>query len=710
MTPKPQKLLVVDDNLQDQEILRKFFSIDEIDVLAATRGKEALTIAEKEKVDLILLATGLPDIDGFEVCRKFMEHEAISGIPIILMTPRESTSDKVRGFELGAADYVNKPFNLPELRARVQSKLRARRTHEQLAIAPRKERPRTFEDLARIGRAVDSTSDAICIVGPEGETVYQNEAFHTLFEGTQSNTPISQETLFADPNTWDMIWDVCRSAHAWRGEVVMLTPHGRAVPTLCRANSIKTENGKFHGLVLIYTDITQRKRLEQDLIYLANHDPLTNLYNRRHFCEMLEQAVNKARRGTTSILLYLDLDNFKIINDTLGHLAGDRLLLNIANILRGHSRKPDVLARIGGDEFVVLLEDTEATKASLLAEKFIRLFDNLRYIEGNKSLPTSVSIGIAPVDGTVTAEEALAHADAACYQAKSKGRNCFEFYQHGQSELARLSREASWSTRLKDALKHNDLELWLQPVLPLKEGKRAYFEVLLRLKDENGQVALPGLFIPAAERFGNMLQIDQYVIKSALAFLGKNPNVCLAINLSAKTLNEPELSHLIRNLLLEYQVNPANVAFEITETAMIMNMSKVQSLIMSIKSLGCHFALDDFGSGFSSLSYLRDLPVDTLKIDGSFIHNLECDELSQALVRSINDIAHTLSKETVAEFVETPEALQLLRQMGVDYAQGWHLGRPVPLRDFNWEQWERTALEWQKSGSGELISNANLQY
>lgn len=687
MTPLSPTLLIVDDNLQDQEILRKFFSIDEIQVLAATSGEAALNLAEKEKIDLILLDPGLPDIDGFEVCRQFMEHPAFSGIPIILMTPRESTADKVRGFELGAGDYINKPFNLPELRARVQSKLRARRTHEQLAVGKRKTRVRTYEDLLRITKAVDSTSDAICIVGLEGQPLYQNEAFNALFEGGQPGAPFDHRALFADPNTWEMIWDVCRSAHAWRGEVVMLTPHGRAVPTLCRANAIKNEKGDFSGLVLIYTDITQRKRLEQDLIYLANHDPLTNLYNRRHFCEMLEQAVNKARRGTSSILLYLDLDNFKIINDTLGHQAGDRLLLNIANILRGHSRKPDVLARIGGDEFVVLLEDTEATKASLLAEKFIRLFDNLRYIEGTKSLPTSVSIGIAPVDGTVTAEEALAHADAACYQAKSKGRNRFEFYQHGQSELARLSHEASWSTRLKDALRHNDLELWLQPVLPLKENKRPYFEVLLRMKDEDGKVALPGLFIPAAERFGNMLQIDQFVVKSAMAFLGKNPDVSVAINLSAKTLNDPDLSQFIRNLLIEYQVNPANVAFEITETAMIMNLTKVQALILSIKSLGCHFALDDFGSGFSSLSYLRDLPVDTLKIDGSFIHNLERDELSQALVRSINDIAHTLAKETVAEFVETPEALDLLKTMGVDYAQGWHLGRPLPLREFSRDNW-----------------------
>jgi diguanylate cyclase (GGDEF)-like protein/PAS domain S-box-containing protein len=682
MPPHRQKILIIEDSPDFRAFLTAILNRDGIQAVAVASGAEGLAIASEQKFDLVLLDLGLPDMDGFEVCRLFKKKDNLRSIPILIITARDNTEDKVKAFELGATDYLNKSFDNAEMRARIFAALRAKHSQEVMAAAARRQRLRTEHDLLRISKAIDAASDAISITDGNGRQVYQNHSFWVLFEYTQDELQGDHAPgkLFADPQVWDTIWDFCKSGDSWRGEVEVRTHRGSIVSASCRADAILDEESKIIGSVCIFTDVTERKRLERDLVYLATHDPLTNLHNRRFFQEMLENAVLRAKRGSPSSLLYLDLDNFKIINDTLGHLAGDRLLLKMASLLKEHTREADSLARLGGDEFAVLLTNTDAVPAEIVGRKLVKLVDDLRFVEQERIYPTSVSIGITVVDGTITAEEVLARADAACFNAKANGRNRYELYRADASEIAQLDRQSSWMVVIKDALKHNRFELWLQPIIPLNPQDQRFFEVLLRLRD--GKLILPSAFIPVAERFGSMMAIDRLVINNAISLLSSHPELSLSLNLSAKSLNDLELDEYIKNMLLEHEIEPGRLTFELTETAMIMNLSQARTFISKIKEMGCRFALDDFGSGFTSYSYLRDLPLDFIKIDGSFIQHIAEDPINRALVRSINEVSHILGKQTIAEYVVNAQVLEVVKELGIDYAQGWHIGEPAPPATF----------------------------
>lgn len=676
--PSQPTVLVIDDDASLRELLAVILRLQDLNVTTAESGVQGLALAEQQPFDAVLLDIGLPDMDGFEVCRRFKASDTLRHIPVVLITGRESIEDKVKGFELGASDYINKPFDESELRARVLAVLRTKLGQDQWLAANRRERSRTQQELLRISKAVDSASDAIAITDADGRHLFHNHAFLTLFDYSLSEPRAldCQRAVFADAKRWDYIWNSCRAGGAWRGELEMISNGGRRIAMLVRADAIKDDRQAVIGSVWIYTDIQERKRLERELIYLASHDSLTHLRNRRSFTELLEASALQAHRGHLSALLYLDLDHFKNINDTLGHTAGDRMLCEIAVLLGGGLRSSDVLARLGGDEFAVLLAHATLLQAEAVAKKILRLCDEFRYHETGKSFATSASIGIALVDPGLTADEVLARADCACNLAKFKGRNRFEIFRPDDAELARLSNEASLAPLIKDALREERLELWMQPVVPLAGEGPPCFEALLRMRDPVGRLVMPDAFIPTAERLGCMPQIDQWVIRHAVAFLQANPPVCLHVNLSAKSLNEPQLPILIQEILHAAGVEPARLVFEITETAMIVNLAVARVFLQHMKQLGCKTALDDFGSGFTSLSYLRELPVDIIKIDGSFIQRLDADPINQALVRSMNEIAHLLGKQTVAEYVETQAILDTLRSLGVDYAQGWHTGKP----------------------------------
>ncbi len=676
--PTQPMALVIDDDQSLRELLALILRRQDLRVMTADSAAEGLELARQNSFDVVLLDIGLPDMDGFEVCRHFKSTEALRHIPVILITGRESIEDKVKGFELGASDYINKPFEEKELRVRVLAVIRAKLSQDQWLAANRRERSRTQQELLRISKAVDSASDAMLITDAEGRQLFHNHAFLTLFEYAlnQADLADGQRAIFADPQRRDFIWDSCRTGGSWRGELELVAHGGRRIPMLVRADAIKDDQQTVIGSVWIFTDIQERKRLEQELIYLASHDSLTHLRNRRSFTEQIEAAVLQSKRGYPSTLLYLDLDHFKNINDVLGHSAGDRMLREIAIQLSGSLRTSDVLARLGGDEFAILLPHVNEAQAETVARKILRVCDEFRHHEAGQAFTTSASIGVAAVDASLSADEVLARADCACNLAKTKGRNRMEVFHPDDTELARLSRETTLGPVIKDALREDRFELWLQPIVPLRASGPPCFEVLLRMRDVAGKLIMPDAFIGAAERLGCMPQIDQWVTRHAIAFLRTCTGVRLQVNLSAKSLNESQLSVFIQEEVKIAGVNPAQLVFEVTETAMIVNLAQARQFLHQIRNLGFKTALDDFGSGFTSLSYLRELPVDIIKIDGAFIHNLDSDRVNQALVRSMNDVAHLLGKETIAEYVESSAIWQLLRDMGVDYAQGWHTGRP----------------------------------
>ena len=681
---KSARVLIVEDNPEIVALLVTVLQGHNVETRTASSGAEALAMLETESVDLIVLDLGLPDVDGLQVCRRIKKSVSQQSIPIIVMTGAESVEQKVEAFELGAVDYVNKPFNLAEFEARILAQLRHKTSRDQADAAHHIEQRRTLDDLNRISKAMDSTSDAVCLLDGNGCARFINYAFQELFQTTLESLsdPECIRPFLKRPDTWSSIWNSCRAGTPWSGELEVLQIGGEVLSTLCRADSLSGDETHSSGAVMIFTDISQRKRLERDLLFLANYDPLTGLFNRRYFDEFLETAVVQAKKGCFSHLLYLDLDNFKVINDSEGHAAGDKLLVEISKILISNVGGADKLGRFGGDEFTVLLTGSNQSEAVSIAKKLLAILDDFRFVTTVRSFATSASIGMSLIDGQFSAEDVLAQADSACYLAKAKGRNGLELFKADSNDAQRLSREAGWSILIKDALKDDRFELWLQPIKSLRKHSSLYFESLLRMRDREGNLILPAAFLPAAERFGNMQNLDQMVVQKAIDLLKVHSRLSLSINLSAKTLNDPGLPEFVEDRFKAAGVNPSRASFEITETDMIQNLAHARELMLRIRSLGCRFALDDFGCGASSLGYLRDLPVDFLKIDGSFIQSIATDPINRALVKSINEVAHALGKQTVAEYVVNAEVLRVVQELGIDYVQGYHICAPAPPSAF----------------------------
>jgi diguanylate cyclase (GGDEF)-like protein/PAS domain S-box-containing protein len=456
---------------------------------------------------------------------------------------------------------------------------------------------------------------------------------------------------------------------------------GRGAFLRASASPVFDRKGRLAGAVEIIRDMTGRRRLEKQLQFLATHDPLVNIPNRFSLEENLDRSVAKAKRGQTSALLFIDLDNFKLINDALGHAAGDQLLIGVANVLKSNLREGDFIARMGGDEFAVLLEGTTVEEAGAIAEKLRQSVerDELCLVVPRSCVNISISVGIVMIDGTLGFQKILAGADSALYAAKEGGRNRVAFVEPGNEATFSFTETNQLIALIKGALKENRFTLFFQPVVEIDEGKIAHYETLLRLRDQDGGIVPPGRFIPIAERFGLMPRIDRWVVRESLSFLDRFPGFKVFVNLSGISLGDESLLELIEKSILESGVDPSRIGFEITETAAVKDLALAVHWIRRLKKLGCSFALDDFGIGFSSFSYLRILPVDYLKIDGSFVRDMDKEPVGHALVQAINTVAHTLGKKTVAEFVENERVLRKLHEMGVDCGQGYYLGKPEPV-------------------------------
>jgi diguanylate cyclase (GGDEF)-like protein/PAS domain S-box-containing protein len=441
------------------------------------------------------------------------------------------------------------------------------------------------------------------------------------------------------------------------------------------------------GTIIVFRDVSRTRELSRKLSYQASHDALTNVINRRAFEVQLTKAIKLAKEsGEKHALLYLDLDQFKVVNDTCGHDAGDQLLIQITSLLQSKLRPTDTLARLGGDEFGILLRNCSLHKAREFAETMLTALKQFRFEWQSIHFHLGVSIGIAMIDNTTTnVVSAMSAADMACYVAKDTGRNRVHVYSHGNKELTRRRDEMQWMSKLTRALKENRFVLYKQPIVSLGSDiqQKLRYELLIRLHDTDGRLIQPSEFIPAAERYNFMPTLDRWVIRSAFAHLAENnrENACYSINLSGTSLNTNTLLKYIKLEYEKYEINPDNICFEITETAAIDNLPKVARLIRELKHEGFKFALDDFGKGVSSFMYLSSLPVDYLKIDGEFVKNLLNNTVNHAIIWSINNIGRILGIQIIAEYVENEHLHDALLDIGIDYAQGYKFGEPVPLHD-----------------------------
>lgn len=477
---------------------------------------------------------------------------------------------------------------------------------------------------------------------------------------------------------------------AWvEDSALLISRDGREYSIADSAAPIRDRQGDVIGAVLVFHDVTEERRIARALRFQAAHDALTGLINRREFELRLEQALERAAVDSTELALcYIDLDQFKVVNDTCGHAAGDELLRQVTTLLQGQLRRQDTLARLGGDEFGLLLENCSESVATRITNDLLDVLRAARFTWGGRVFRFGASIGVALVSQPLqTLAQVLSAADAACYAAKEAGRDRVKFYHATDEDLVRRMGEMTWVSRIHGALEEGRLVLYGQPVVSLQPGALAaprYCEVLARLREPDGQLTTPGAFIPAAERYGLMPSVDQWVVKELLEQLSRAPSthrdgVIYGVNLSAVTLNQEGMLAWLSRLLREHAIRPGLLCFEITETTAISNLSLAREFIVELKRLGCAFALDDFGSGMSSFSYLRNLAVDYLKIDGAFVVDAAKDPVSRAMVDAINRVGRTIGIRTIAERVEDDATLAAMREIGVDYVQGFGVAYPQPL-------------------------------
>jgi diguanylate cyclase (GGDEF)-like protein/PAS domain S-box-containing protein len=555
-----------------------------------------------------------------------------------------------------------------------------------------------FEEKERARVTLRSIGDAVITTDIEERVDYLNPVAERLTQWTLAEArgkPLAEVCSLIDERTMQAV--PARVAQALRDnrlcafsgkEVALVRRDGSSLAIEDSAAPLQDREGAVIGGVMVFRDVTATRRMAQRISWAATHDALTSLVNRREFESRVEAALLSARNSDTHhVLCYLDLDQFKVINDTCGHAAGDAMLMQLAGLLQTRLRESDTLARLGGDEFGVLLEGCALDKGQQIAADLLAAVRDHRFQWEGKPFAVGVSIGLVAIHGgTGSRADVFSAADTACYAAKEQGRNRVCVFHRSDADMAQRRTDMGWAARLTRALEEERLVLYYQPYLSLGQNSAAgqHIEILLRLIDEEGKLVPPGSFLPAAERYNIMPTIDRWVIKTVFARYLElqaqmgTPLTC-AINLSGTTLNSEGILDFIREQSGQHRLPPGAICFEITETAAINNMRHATQFMRELKALGFCFALDDFGIGTSSLAYLKTLPVDYLKIDGSFVRNIVNDPVDRAMADTINRVGHIMGLQTIGEYAESAEVIGELRALGVDFAQGYGVQRPQAL-------------------------------
>jgi len=550
---------------------------------------------------------------------------------------------------------------------------------------------------------LSSVADGILISDAEGRVVIINDAAREMLglgsadvEGEPVDSVLrlcgAEETQILE----SMFAQVIRRddrVHA-DSDSRLLVENRNPLPVSAQASPVRSSQAEIVGAVITLRDNSETRRLSAKLSWQANHDALTLLPNRRYFEAELGRAMEAARFGNANHgLIYVDIYQFQIVNDTCGHAAGDELLKRLAQLFGKALRSQDLLARLGSDEFGILLRNCTLAGTHRVANLLLRGVEQFVFSWGGKRLTVGISVGAVAIDRDSESDaQVMAAAEASCAAAKEAGRNRIHLYHHHNSQIVERRRnEMHWVEKINDALAENRLVLYQQPVVPVVLSNLAdnqphvpHYEILVRMRDRDGNVILPGQFIPAAERYGLMEDIDRWVLTNVVDYIARRERaglatVSYAVNLSGPTLGNESFRDFVQQELSRTAIDAKALNFEITETAAVGNFSRAIRFIETFRARGCEFYLDDFGSGMSSFSYLKDLPVDYLKIDGAFIKSMETDSVDYAMVSAINHLAHVMGIKTVAEYVENEGILKLLEKLGVDYAQGFGIAAPAPV-------------------------------
>lgn len=700
---QPLRILIIDDSPSVRFKFRKLLQKKGYSVETASSAAEGMDLVLNVPIDVAIIDYYMPNENGDVLVRRLKQDNRTKGIICCILTGTYSDHVTRECLDAGAVECMFKNESQELFLTRVRSLCRSvldRRSIEN-------ERRYLKSVLSSVGDGVygvdkngtiEFVNQAVCrILGYSEPVDLIGKSAHRFFHYAAENNVIVEKEKCELSSCYAM----GRYLTNWR--TVFWKKNGSFLHIECTVFPIMVDN-QCEGSVVAFRDISDRKTFEEELRWQATHDSLTKLPNRSYFEDSLEHEINRLRRaGECSALLFIDIDRFKYINDTAGHAVGDQVLIEVSQRLRSRLRSSDIAARISGDEFAIILHNAGDDKEKIhkTVDAFRKVLEDERFYCGGKAYSVTITIGVDVLDKhTRSPGEAMSNADMACYIAKGQGRNQTHIFSPELDNKADMDIELGWSTRLRDALKRNLFILNFQPILSMSRMNSMSsnlefawdgsmddslveyinYEVLIRLRDQSEGVILPSAFLPTAERFDMMTEIDKWVIDHAFAALAKElkkgRKLNFFINLSAQTLGHSNIVYYVKDRLAHYQIDPQRITFEITETAVLTNIKTAKDLISELRQLGCSFALDDFGSGFSSFSHLKHLEVDVIKIDGQFIRGVADNKVDRAVIMAITKISRALGKKTVAEFVESLDMLSALAAVGVDYVQGFHIGKP----------------------------------
>lgn len=702
------EVLIVEDTPASLKLLSDLLTEAGYYVRQAPNGELALWTAQSRPPELILLDVRMPGIDGFEVCRRLKDNPDLNQVPVIFLSAQHDTDDKVRGFALGAVDFIAKPFQAEEILARTDAHVRLGRAQKALAeeralleervaertaeLAKEIEQRRANEEFLRLASQVfEATQDAIVVADREGRIVATNPAF-TQISGYTSKEVLGQNAnllLAKEPDlaAFDaLVQSVTKTGH-WSGEILARRKNGETYPGLLSASVVRDVQGQVINHVAVFMDITERKAEQHLIDFLSHHDALTGLPNRLLARQRFAQTLNAARReGRCVAVMCLDLDRFKSINDSYGHDMGDKALQVVSHYLTETVREGDTVTRQGGDEFqIIVADDAQLSATMALAQKILAGLRKELVIDGQQiTVTSSIGIAVSLTDGE-SFDELVRNADTALFRAKEIGRDNYAFFTERMD--AEIRDKLAIQSQLRGAIARDEFEVHYQPQVCLKTGAVVGAEALLRWDNAVLGKVPPNRFIPLAEEYGLVNSIGEWVLESVCAQmkvwheqgLGK---IKVAVNLAAGQFANDATVPYVESTLRKFDVAPEYLGLEITEGTVMGDPNKAVAALRRLKDIGVSISLDDFGTGYSSLSYLKRFPIDVLKIDKSFVDDVTTNSADAAIALSVISLAHNLNMRVIAEGVETREQMEFLTARGCDEMQGYYFSRPINAEGF----------------------------
>ena len=683
------KILLIDDDEDDYIIFRDLLSdINEVkyDLDWANNYKLAVETIKKGTHDIYFVDYRLGRYSGLELLREVKNFGCKA--PLILLTGLGDHEVDIEAMKTGASDYLVKNEVTPSL---LERSIRYALKHKKLEDELYKEKESAIVTLESIG-------DPVITTDTNGRITYLNFVAEKTtgwsnieVQGVPLASFIKIINEIPRETIWDPVEQVLRqnSIVSFSGRYFFINREGRELAIEGTASPMRNRENQIVGIVIVFHDITVTHEQSRKISFQATHDALTGLINRFYFEEQLRILIEKAKnRNKEHALFYLDLDQFRIVNDTHGHFAGDQLLRQMVSLMKQQIEPSHIFARLGGDEFGILLEDCPVKKAYDIASAISKAVNRFRFFWNGKPFSMGISIGVVPINSSSeNLDNVLRAADRSCFAAKQRGGGGIFLYRKDEGELPDQQGEIQWVAVINKSFEEKRFRLFYQPIIPLAPGEdRIQYEILMRVLNENGGLIYPGTFLPKAQKGEIFSAIDRWVVDTFFSFYAQNilhiyqnKLFTFNLNLSSASLSDEFFLDYIKKQFQQTKVPPEAICFEITEMAAIGNYNTALHLIKELSGLGCHFVLDNFGSELTSFNYLRDLPVDYVKIDGTLIKNMVDNEVDSVMVESINQIAHIMQIKTIAGFVENEAVYQKLKKINVDYVQGFYLAEPMPV-------------------------------